>query len=207
VTDLVLATRNRNKVREIKEILARTPLSVNILSLADFPSLAPPQESGNSFSENAAAKAEYVARKTGKLVLADDSGLEVEALAGRPGVFSARFAGETATDKENNEKLLRLLADLPERRRLARFVCCIALSNPEGIIDVVEGRCSGSIVFKERGSSGFGYDPLFQPLEYNKTFAELPVDVKNRISHRAKALEKALMVLEKYLYRTDSKVG
>jgi len=127
----------------------------------------------------------------------------VDALAGRPGVRSARFAGENATDEDNNEKLLALLRDVPERRRQARFVCCIAIADPEKVLDVAEGSCAGSIVMKRRGSGGFGYDPLFQPLEYHKTFAELPSGVKNRISHRARALEKALMMLEKHLYKTE----
>ena len=113
-------------------------------------------------------------------------------LAGRPGIYSARFAGERATDKDNNDKLLALLRNVPERRRQARFVCLIALANPEKIIDIAEGSCAGTIVMKPRGSGGFGYDPLFQPIEYQKTFAELPPDVKNRISHRARAFEKAL---------------
>ncbi len=205
MTDLVIATRNKNKVRELKGMLQRSNLELNILSLVDFPDNAEVAEDGRSFSENAAKKALSVARATGKLAIGDDSGLEVDALAGRPGVLSARFSGEGATDKENNEKLLALLRDIPERRRQARFVCYIAIANPERLIDVVEGSCPGIVVLRERGSSGFGYDPLFQPIEYNKTFAELPPRIKNRISHRARAMEKALMALEKYLYQAEIK--
>jgi len=203
VTDLVLATRNKDKVRELKGMLQRSNLELNILSLMDLPDSVEAAEDGRSFSENAAKKALSAARATGKLALGDDSGLEVDALAGRPGILSARFAGEGATDKENNEKLLAFLRNIPEKHRGARFVCFIAIANPERLIDVVEGSCTGTIVPKELGSGGFGYDPLFQPLEYNKTFAELSPRIKNRISHRARAMEKALMALEKYLYQTE----
>jgi len=203
MTDLVLATHNRAKVRELSIMLQKPDLDLNILSLIDFPNIPRIPEDAQSFRENAVRKALAAARETGKLSLGDDSGLEVDALAGQPGVFSARFAGEHATDKENNEKLLALLRDVPERQRQARFVCYIAIANPERLVDVVEGSCAGIIVSPERGSGGFGYDPLFQPVEYSKTFAELSSRIKNRISHRARAMEKALMVLEKYLYTRE----
>jgi len=205
VTDLVIATKNKDKVRELEGMLQRSNLEFTILSLMDFPDVADVAEDGRNFSENAARKALAASRVTGKLAIGDDSGLEVDALAGRPGILSARFAGAGATDKENNEKLLALLRDIPEPQRKARFVCHVAIANPERLIDVVEGSCTGIIVTKERGSGGFGYDPLFQPLEYNKTFAELSPRIKNRISHRARAMEKALMALEKYLYQTGLK--
>jgi XTP/dITP diphosphohydrolase len=204
VNEIVLATGNRDKVREFRGMLSRSGLDLSVLCLADFPSLPPVPENGKTFSENASRKALLTARATGKLALGDDSGIEVDALAGRPGIYSARFAGERATDKDNNDKLLALLRNVPERRRQARFVCLIALANPEKIIDIAEGSCAGTIVMKPRGSGGFGYDPLFQPIEYQKTFAELPPDVKNRISHRARAFEKALMMLEKYLYKAEA---
>ncbi len=205
MTDLVVATKNKDKARELEGMLQRSNLEFTLFSLMDFPGVADVAEEGRSFSENAARKALAAARATGKLAIGDDSGLEVDPLAGRPGILSARFAGEGATDKENNEKLLALLRDIPEPQRKARFVCYIAIANPERLIDVVEGSCPGIIVTKERGSGGFGYDPLFQPLEYNKTFAELPSRIKNRISHRARAMEKALMSLEKYLYQAELK--
>lgn len=204
MNELVLATRNRAKVREFREMLRRSGLGLPVLCLADLPRLPPVPEDGHTFSENAAKKALFTAQATGKLALGDDSGLEVDALAGRPGIHSARFAGERATDKENNDKLLALLRDVPERRRQARFVCFIALANPERIIDIAEGSCAGMVAMKPRGSGGFGYDPLFHPLEYQKTFAELSPGIKNRISHRARALEKALMMLEKYLYKAGT---
>ncbi len=203
MNEIVLATNNRDKVREFKEMLRRSGLGLEARCLADFPGSAAVPEDGETFAENAAKKALAAAQATGKLALGDDSGIEVDALAGRPGVRSARFAGENATDEDNNEKLLALLRDVPERRRQARFVCCIAIADPEKVLDVAEGSCAGSIVMKRRGSGGFGYDPLFQPLEYHKTFAELPSGVKNRISHRARALEKSLMMLEKHLYKTE----
>lgn len=203
--DLVLATKNKDKVRELKVMLQRAGLELNVLSLMDFPGVSDVAEDGKSFGENAAKKANAAARATGRLAIGDDSGLEVDALAGRPGILSARFAGEGATDKENNEKLLALLRDIPDPQRKARFVCHIAIANPEKLIDVVEGSCAGTVVAKERGSGGFGYDPLFQPVEYNKTFGELPPKIKNRISHRARAMEKALMAIEKYVYKTELK--
>ncbi|MCX6355172.1 MAG: RdgB/HAM1 family non-canonical purine NTP pyrophosphatase [Candidatus Aureabacteria bacterium] len=203
MTDLVLATHNRAKVRELSTMLHKPDLDLNVLSLVDFPAIPRIPEDAQSFRENAVRKALTAARETGKLSLGDDSGLEVDALAGQPGVLSARFAGESATDRENNEKLLALLRDVPERQRQARFVCYIAIANPERIVDVVEGSCAGIIVSRERGSGGFGYDPLFQPVEYSKTFGELSPRIKNRISHRARAMEKALMVLEKYLYTRE----
>jgi XTP/dITP diphosphohydrolase len=203
VNEIVLATNNRDKVREFREMLRRSGLGLEARCLADFPGCAAVPEDGETFAENAAKKALAAAHATGRLALGDDSGIEVDALAGHPGIRSARFAGEGATDEDNNEKLLALLRDVPERRRQARFVCCIAIADPEKVLDVAEGSCAGSIVMKRRGSGGFGYDPLFQPLEYHKTFAELPSGVKNRISHRARALEKALMMLEKHLYKTE----
>ena len=204
MNELVLATNNKDKVREFREMLRHSGLDLSVLCLADFPGLPPVPENGRTFSENAAKKALFAAQATGKLALGDDSGIEVDALAGRPGICSARFAGERATGKGNNEKLLALLRDVPERRRQARFACFIALANPEKIIDIAEGNCAGTIVMKPRGSGGFGYDPLFQPIEYHKTFAELSPSIKNRISHRARALEKALMMLEKYLHKAEA---
>lgn len=204
MNELVLATNNREKVREFREMLRHSGMDLSVLCLADFPGIQPVPENGRTFSENAAKKALFAAQATGKLALGDDSGIEVDALAGRPGIYSARFSGEHATDKGNNDKLLALLRDVSERRRQARFVCFIALANPEKIIDIAEGMCAGTIVMRPRGSGGFGYDPLFQPLEYHKTFAELAPGIKNRISHRARALEKALMMLEKYLYKAGT---
>ncbi|MDI3280373.1 MAG: XTP/dITP diphosphatase [Bacillota bacterium] len=186
---LVLATRNEHKVREIRQVLGDLP--VTILSARDFPSLPPIEERGRTFQENALHKARTVAEHTGHLALADDSGLEVDALGGQPGVFSARFAGEGATDRENNEKLLRLLAACPEEARTARFRCVLALADPAGWADWVEGVCEGRIGYEERGSGGFGYDPLFIVAGLGKTMAELSPEEKNAVSHRGQALRAA----------------
>jgi len=186
--EIVIASRNPKKIAEIKEILKDT--EVRIQSLLDYPQLGEIQEDGKTFTENATKKARIVAGLTGKTALADDSGLEVDALGGAPGVYSARFAGEGATDSANNEKLLSLMRDVPYPERSARFVCVLALARPDGHIWTVEGQCSGIIATSERGSGGFGYDPLFIVPEYGKTFAELGDTVKNRISHRAVALQK-----------------
>ena len=195
--ELFVATRNRNKIRELEALLADTELKVR--SYRDFPGAPEVQETGQTFAENATAKAVTLAEHTGLTTIADDSGLEVDALDGRPGVMSARYAGPNATDIENTEKLLAELEGVPEPQRTARFRCAIALSTPEGLIDVVEGVCEGRIAAEPRGNEGFGYDPVFIKDDSVKTFAELPLEVKNRTSHRGRALEKALMVLEDYL--------
>jgi XTP/dITP diphosphohydrolase len=194
---LFVATRNRNKIRELQALLKDT--AVTLCSYRDFKDLPEVPEEGNTLRENAIAKATTLAKRTGLLSIADDSGLEVDALGGQPGVFSARYAGPNATDKENNEKLLGQLDGVPDDKRAARFRCAIAIATPERLVAVVEGVCEGRIATEERGSEGFGYDPVFIKEEYVKTFAELPLEIKNRVSHRALALEKALMVLEGHL--------
>ncbi len=186
--DLVLATRNEGKLKEIRQLLAGCV--EEFFSLADFPELPEIVEDGQSFEENALKKACLTAKKLGKPVLADDSGLCVDALAGKPGIFSSRFAGEDADDERNNSKLLAELAEIPADRRSASFHCVIALCFPDGSRHTFSGELKGSILDRGRGSSGFGYDPLFLVHEYDKTLAELPLDLKNRISHRGKALAK-----------------
>lgn len=195
--DLVIATQNRGKFREIKDILSR--LEITIHSLSEFPDIPEIEETGKTFEENAVIKAQTVARLTGMAALADDSGLEVDLLDGKPGVYSSRFAGEQATDSMNNAKLLSLVGDAPLEHRHARFVCAVALATPDELIGTVTGSCEGYINNTERGDGGFGYDPLFLARDYNMTFAELNQDIKNKISHRAKALNKACIMLEKYL--------
>ena len=195
--ELLVATRNRNKVRELEALLADTELKVR--SYRDFPGAPEVPETGQTFAENATTKAVTLATHTGRLTIADDSGLEVDALDGRPGVISARYAGPNATDVENNEKLLGELEGVPEPQRTARFRCAIALATPEGLIGVVEGVCDGRIATEPGGTEGFGYDPIFVKDDMVKTFAELPLELKNRVSHRGRALEKALMLLEDYL--------
>lgn len=200
--DIVIATRNKNKIKEIMALLDGMP--INIFSLDDGNWQIPKiQEDGKTFKENAIKKAKTIARLTGKLTLADDSGLMVDALGGQPGVYSARFAGGDATDRENNLKLLQLMKNIPPDRRGAQFVCVIAVASPEGKVDAVEGICRGDIGYLEEGGGGFGYDPIFIPTGYNKTFAELSMSVKNKISHRGRALEKAKLVLERILAMSE----
>lgn len=200
--DLIIATKNKNKIKEINALLGEMP--INILSLEDgnwqIPEIT---EDGKTFKENAAKKAKTIAQITGKLTLADDSGLIVDALGGQPGVYSARFAGENATDRENNLKLLQLIKDIQPDRRGAQFICVIAIASPEGKEDIVEGICRGDIGYLEEGGGGFGYDPIFIPTGYSKTFAELSMSVKNKISHRGRALEKAKLVLERIITMSE----
>jgi XTP/dITP diphosphohydrolase len=191
--DLIIATKNRNKLEEIRQILAETGLKV--MGTTDIQSLPDVVEDGLSFEENARKKALTIAKLTGRLTLADDSGLVVDALNGRPGVLSARYSGENATPAENNRKLLDELKGVPMKKRTARFVCVMALARPSGKVSVVEGRAEGIITSELRGGEGFGYDPLFLVPEKGKTFAEMAPAEKNRISHRAIALQKAAEVL------------
>jgi XTP/dITP diphosphohydrolase len=197
---MVLATRNQGKIEEIRSILKGSDIRghFKITSLLDYPDIPEIVEDGATFVENAQKKALTVARFTGLMAIADDSGLEVEALEGAPGVYSARFAGEGAADSENIKKLLGLLSRVPFEKRNARFVCVIALATPEGDVHLVEGECPGMIAAEERGTSGFGYDPVFIVPAYGKTFAELGSEIKNKISHRAMALNKLCSLLERW---------
>lgn len=192
---LVIASTNVHKIRECRAILRQLRF-LDILSLLDFPHYHSPQETGTTFEENARQKAMHAAQALGKCVIADDSGLVVPALKGLPGVYSARFAGNEATDKENRHKLLREMEHLVDPYRAAYFECWIVLATPQGVIKTTSGLCEGSIVNEERGNHGFGYDPLFLKYEYSKTFAEIEEETKNRISHRRKALDKILPALE-----------
>lgn len=200
---LVAATRNRGKVREISEALSG--LGVELIPFDELPDPPQIEEEGETYEENAAHKALTVARHTGLPAVADDSGLEVEALGGAPGVRSARFAGEKASDEERIAKLLKLLEGLPLKRRRARFVCVIALATPDGRVELFRGECYGYIAEEPKGKGGFGYDPVFLVPEYGKTFAELGLEVKNRISHRARALRKLRSFLEGRLSDEESR--
>ncbi len=188
---IVLATRNLKKAKEIREILKG--LDVEFLSLKDFPEIKEIKEKGKTFSENATLKAREVAYLTKRVSLADDSGLEVDALEGKPGIYSARFARH---DRERNKKLLRLLKNILASKRGATFRCAVAIVWPNGKTKVLEGRYRGQIAFKERGKAGFGFDPIFIASRYNKTFAELGIEIKNRISHRSQAFKKAEKILK-----------
>jgi XTP/dITP diphosphohydrolase len=194
---LLVATRNKHKLKELAALLGDLPLE--LISTADMPNLPGVVEDGATIRDNAIKKAIQTARMARKLTVADDTGLEVDALKGEPGVRSARFAGDEATYHENNKKLLQLLDDVPYEKRSARFRCCVAIADENGLYDCVEGICNGTIIEAERGGGGFGYDPLFLADGQTKTFAGLSPEVKNRISHRAKAMQKAWAVLSRYL--------
>jgi XTP/dITP diphosphohydrolase len=181
--DLLLATRNAHKTREFRELLGR---DYNVIDLAEFPEIAMPQETGATFAENARLKAVSLSTDQNPLVIADDSGLEVDALGGAPGIYSARYAGENAGDDANIKKLLRELKSVAHRA--ARFRCVIALASAGKVLGTFEGAVEGIIVDPPRGNGGFGYDPVFQPNGFEQTFAEMPSELKNEISHRAKAI-------------------
>jgi XTP/dITP diphosphohydrolase len=188
--DIVLATRNKKKIEEIKRITAGLPITV--LSLADFSHCPEVVEDRDTFEGNAVKKAVETARCTGKPALADDSGLEVEALGGAPGVYSARYAPGAASgnDPKNYKKLLADLETIPDGKRDARFVCCLALAFPDGSARTFFGYAKGRIGREARGSKGFGYDPVFFPEGFDRTFAEMSPSDKDALSHRGKALEK-----------------
>ncbi len=194
--NLVVATQNKKKLEEIKEILK--PFDLKITSLADYPGAPRVAENGKTFKENAVKKALKFAKFTGKLTLGEDSGLCVEALGGAPGVRSARFSGRDKNDDKNNRKLLRALEGLPLKKRFAYYACAVALADKRGLIGVVEGRCNGRIAFILQGNWGFGYDPLFFIPKYKKTFAQLGPVVKHSMSHRFRALKKARKILIAY---------
>jgi XTP/dITP diphosphohydrolase len=188
---IVLGTANRKKGQELCDLFR--PLGVDIRTLADYPAIRPVEENGTSFAANATLKASGYARQIAQWVLADDSGLIVDALGDQPGVLSARYAGPRAADQDNNRLLLDNLRNRPLQQRSARFVCCMTLADPEGAIRAeCEGLCRGRIVFEPRGRGGFGYDPLFEIPEYHRTFAELGVHVKAYLSHRARTAEKMM---------------
>jgi XTP/dITP diphosphohydrolase len=194
--ELVIATTNKGKLREIRELLKG--LDIKIKSLADYPGCPEVVEDGATFRENALKKARAVAEYTGKLTLADDSGLMVDALGGAPGVYSARYSGKDADDLKNNRKLLRQMKDMPDEKRGAQFVCVLALSGPcpNGHHEkTLKGVVRGRVAHEMRGPRGFGYDPLFYYTRSGLTFAEMGPDEKNKVSHRARALKK----LKQYL--------
>ncbi len=184
---LVIATQNKNKLAEFREILK--DVAIEVKSLADFGPIPEPVEDGDTFDENAYKKAHHTARVLGLPAIADDSGLVVDALGGAPGVYSARYAGENATDDENCRKLLQELDSQEKGNRKAHFTCVLSIAVPSGPALTYEGKCDGIILREPRGESGFGYDPLFYFEQHSKTFAELTMEEKNKVSHRGKALK------------------
>jgi XTP/dITP diphosphohydrolase len=191
---LLLATNNQGKIREFHSLLAG--ISYELVTPAGLGLKLEVAETGSSYAENARLKAAAYARASGLLSLADDSGLEVDALGGEPGIRSSRYAGENATDKDRVDFLLSRLRHVPEAERKACFRCVIAIAWPDGKVDLCTGRCDGIIIAGPRGSEGFGYDPIFYFPEFSKTMAELPAETKNRVSHRARAAQKACELLQ-----------
>ena len=185
--NLIVATRNTHKTREIQQLLGP---EFEVRDLSEYPEISETVENGESFEENAKLKAVAVSKKLPGLVIADDSGLEVDALGGAPGIYSARYADAKATDKQNMDKLLEELAQIgvEANQRRARFRCALALAREGRIVGIFEGAVEGTIVDPARGSHGFGYDPIFVPNEFEETFGELPAELKNTISHRARAI-------------------
>ncbi len=197
---IILASRNKKKIRELKKIIEEGILSgpdeeVNILTPDDFPECEEVEEDGDTFEANAVKKAVYVSQCSGLTAVADDSGIMVDALNGAPGVYSARYAGDDSNDMANNRKLLDELKDVPDEKRTARFVCCIALES-DGEVKTFRGTVEGMIGRENRGENGFGYDPLFYPEGHDRTFAEMNDDEKNSMSHRGRALRELQIYLK-----------
>lgn len=191
---IVLASRNQKKAREVAEILA--PAGFRVIPVTEFPDVPEVEEDGLTFAANAAKKASEVARHLGQWVIGEDSGLQVDALNGGPGIYSARYSGEGATDEKNNQKLMAELINVPEEKRGAGYLCSVALSSPAGDIRVAcEGTCRGRILREANGAGGFGYDPYFLIPEYHLTFGQLSSVVKHRLSHRARAFAKFVPLL------------
>lgn len=197
--ELVVATKNKKKLAEIKELLKS--LNLRVTSLADYPGAPRIIENGKTFRENSVKKAVKIAAYTRKLTLGEDSGLCVDALSGRPGVYSSRFSGKDKSDLKNNLKVLRLLGDLPVKKRRAHYFCAAALADEKGLVGVAEGKCTGFIGFELKGESGFGYDPLFVIPGYGKTFAQLGEKVKHKLSHRFRALARAKGIISGYFFK------
>lgn len=196
--ELLIATKNAGKIREIEELLANVPIKLR--TLREFPNIVEPEETGATFAENAILKADYYARKTGIPALADDSGLEVAALDGAPGIYSARYAGENATDEERITRLLDELKETKNKNRQARFVCAMAIVNIDGTTECLkEGVCLGQITNSRVGKNGFGYDPIFIPEGFLETFGEINSETKQKISHRALAVSKIVGFLHDFI--------
>jgi XTP/dITP diphosphohydrolase len=195
--ELVIASTNIHKIRELREMLKGIKgFNLDVLTLHHFPQYAPLPEDGPSLQDICKIKAEHAAKTLDKWVLADDSALFVPALGNVPGIHSKRYAGEDATDMENRQKLLKAMLGLVDEKRHAYCECCLAIASPEGIKKIATGTCEGFLLTEEKGRGGFGYDPLFVKHEYDKTFSEIEEGTKNRISHRRKAFEKLIPLLE-----------
>jgi XTP/dITP diphosphohydrolase len=199
---LVLGTNNRKKLAELRVLVE--PLGLTLKTLQDFSQALEVEESGTTFAENAALKATVQAKHLGQWVLGEDSGLAVDALGGKPGVYSARYSDPGATDERNNQKLLVELASVPDERRTAYYVCHATLSDPSGTIRAdAEGICRGRLRHSYAGTGGFGYDPLFEIVEYHRTFGELAPEVKSLLSHRGRAMRQLIVQLQRLLTSGD----
>lgn len=189
--EILIATDNLGKVKEIKDILYSP--EIKILTMKDFPPLPKIEEDGKTYQANAYKKARKISEYTGKICLADDSGLEIDYLKGEPGIYSSRWGN---SDEERINKVLKLLENVPIDKRNAKFVCAVVLFFPNGKLFMVKEECKGSIIFSPKGENGFGYDPIFLVPEYDKTFAELGDKIKNKISHRGKAMRKMIKIIK-----------
>lgn len=198
---LIIASHNLHKILEIRTVLKKLGRRLDLLSLIDFPGYEAPDETGSSFEENARIKAIHASKTLGEYVLADDSGLVVPALNGEPGVYSARYAGHDASDKENRQKLIERMKHLIDENRSAYYTSVMVLASPEKEIKIASGIAEGRILISERGSHGFGYDSLFVKEGYSSSFAEMPENIKYEISHRRKALEKVMPSIEMLLLK------
>ncbi|ULT55877.1 XTP/dITP diphosphatase [Neobacillus drentensis] len=199
--EVIIATKNPGKAREFEEIFSSRGITVR--TLLDFPELPEVEETGTTFEENAILKAEAVSKALDKMVIGDDSGLIVDALDGRPGIFSARYAGEPKNDQNNTDKVLGELQGVPEEKRTARFYCALAIAVPGQETQTVSGTCEGRILEERRGTNGFGYDPVFYVPEKGLSMAELSSEEKNQLSHRASALKKLDVLLDTILERAE----
>ena len=199
--EVIIATKNPGKAKEFEHIFA--PRGIMVRTLLDFPEIPEVEETGSTFEENAILKAEAVSQALNKMVIGDDSGLMVDALEGKPGIYSARYAGEPKNDQNNTKKVLSELTGVPEAERTARFYCALAVAVPGQETFTVSGTCEGRILEAPRGTNGFGYDPVFFVPDKGCAMAELSADEKNNISHRANALKKLDDVLDSILVRAD----
>ncbi|MFP7299872.1 XTP/dITP diphosphatase [Neobacillus niacini] len=199
--EVIIATKNPGKAKEFEHIFA--PRGIAVKTLLDYPEIEDIEETGNSFEENAKLKAEGVSKIFNKMVIGDDSGLIVDALEGRPGIYSARYAGEPKDDQKNLEKVLDELKGVSEEDRTARFYCALAVAVPGKETITVSGTCEGRILEEQRGINGFGYDPVFYVPDKSRAMAELSSDEKNKISHRANALRKLESILDSIVERAE----
>lgn len=192
--EIIIATKNAGKVKDFETLFS--PKGFQVKSLLDFPEMEDVEETGVTFAENATLKAEAISSALNKPVIADDSGLAIDALNGEPGVYSARYAGENKDDNANIEKVLQKLNDVPFEKRTARFHCALAIAVPGKRTEIVEGTCEGHILEEKRGENGFGYDPIFFVEKWRCSMAELSKEQKNQISHRANALKKLAPLID-----------